>query len=162
MTEDEADDAGGDDDAAAEELQRQRALEEEERARKEAEKRMADLDEERAREAAKRAQEAAAAAAANRQPPPANLPPVAPAVPGSRPGDETIKTFIKEQHALKKEVEAAAGKFEDARRKGTPEEITEAGKVLKAARTKKRQHYNLAISKCVWPEVYFTYILNYA
>ena len=117
---------------------------------------MADLDEERAREAAKRAQEAAAAAAA-----PPNPPPVAPAVPGSRPGDETIKAFIKEQHALKKEVEAAAGKFEDARRKGTPEEISEAGKVLKAAKTKKRQHYNLAISKCAWPEVYFTYILKY-
>ena len=116
------------------------------------------MDEERAREAAKHAQEAAAAAAAASHP---NPPPVVPAVRGTPPNDETIKAFIKEQHDLKKEVETAQDKHEDARRKGTPEEITEAGKVLKAARTKKRQHYNHAISRCVWPEVFIITIYTY-
>ena len=136
-----------DNDEEAEELQQQQALVSEERARKEAELRLAALDEERAREAARHAQEAAAAAAAATNPNPL----VASA-------DQTIKTFLKEKEVLKKEVEAAQGKLDDARRKGTPEEITEAGKILKAAKTKKRQHYNHAISRCAWPEVHISHI----
>ena len=109
----------------------------------EVERRLQILDEERAKEAAKHAQEAAAAAAAATQ-----RPPEVPEMPAPKPDDHIIKVFLREHHALRKEVETAQGKFEDARRKGTPEEISEAGKALKSARAQKRQHYNLSISRC--------------
>ena len=128
-------------------------MEAEEQARLEAEQRLAALDEERRREATRIAQAAAAAAAAHSN---STNQPVA----QGATTDATIKTFLREQDLLRKEVEAASAKFDDARRKGTPEEISEAGKVLKGAKTRKRQHYNHTISRCVWPEVYSYRIYN--